>query len=160
MCWVNTEITLHSKNYRRKLSIESHGRKSQRRVNSSPLLWAVTLLDVTKPLLTRCRKSKPFAYPRTIYLLAWLWQSQTSRPNTEKNDGCFEKNNGCFGGDWLNIRRVKMFKMLLNPSSGTVTGDNFIHSRGKNWLKKLSFLLLSQYVTFIKGAVLIHGIPS
>lgn len=57
------------------------------------------------------QKIKTVCVSETIYLLAWLWQSQTSRPNTEKNDGCFEKNNGCFGGDGLNIRRVKMFKM-------------------------------------------------
>ena len=57
------------------------------------------------------QKIKSVCVSETIYLLAWLWQSQTGRPNTEKNNGCFEKNNGCFGGDWLNIRRVKMFKM-------------------------------------------------
>ena len=57
------------------------------------------------------QKIKTVCVSETIYLLAWLWQSQTGRPNTEKNNGCFEKNNGCFGGDWLNIRRVKMFKM-------------------------------------------------
>lgn len=57
------------------------------------------------------QKLKTVWVSETIYLLAWLWQSQTGRPNTEKNNGCFEKNNGCFGGDWLNIRRVKMFKM-------------------------------------------------
>ena len=59
------------------------------------------------------QKIKTVWVSETIYLLAWLWQSQTGRTNTEKN-------NGCFGGDWLNIRRVKMFKMSLNPSSGTV----------------------------------------
>ena len=57
------------------------------------------------------QKIKSVCVSETIYLLAWLWQNQTGRPNTEKNNGCFEKNNGCFGGDWLNIRRVKMFKM-------------------------------------------------
>ena len=57
------------------------------------------------------QKIKTVCVSETIYLLAWLWQSQTGRPNTEKNNGCFEKNNGCFGGDWLNIRSVKMFKM-------------------------------------------------
>lgn len=45
------------------------------------------------------QKIKTVCASETIYLLAWLWQSQTGRPNTEKNNGCFEKNNGCFGGD-------------------------------------------------------------
>ena len=42
------------------------------------------------------QKTKTVCVSETIYLLAWLWQSQTGRPNTEKNNGCFEKNNGCF----------------------------------------------------------------
>lgn len=45
------------------------------------------------------QKIKTVCVSETIYFLAWLWQSQTGRPNTEKNNGCFEKNNGCFGGD-------------------------------------------------------------
>lgn len=154
MCWVNTEITLHSKNYRKKLSIESHGRKSQRRVNSSLLLWVVTLLDVTKPLLTRCRKSKPFAYPKPFICSHGYGRVKRAVQILRKIMGVLAATDWTFVG--LRCSKCSWTPLLEQLN----TGDNFIHSRGKNWLKKLSFLLLSQYVTFIKGAVLIHGIPS